>query len=134
MKKLIIIIICIAGLIFLISVTPDKNRAKFKVLDKVCQNKTPYKGTKVYNDFILILENKNKKILDIKVTPSTFYKASKGKHMLFTLEEKYTDIPETNFFIIHKNLMGVSFLILSIVLFSTLISAIVDSATDFIRS
>lgn len=53
------------------------------VLEKYGQDKTHYKSTKIYTEFILIVKTDKYGIQDFTVTPSTYYQFNKGSRITF---------------------------------------------------
>lgn len=75
---------------------------KYKVLGSMGQTKTTYKSTKVYTNFILILENPNGEIIDAIVTPSAFYQAEYNEYMYFRLEPRVSKMNPSIFVLENK--------------------------------
>ena len=54
------------------------------VLEKYGQDKTHYKSTKIYTEFILVVKTDKYGIQDFTVTPSTYYQFNKGSRITFS--------------------------------------------------
>lgn len=110
----------------ILTLKTDYTVRDYKVLDKYGKQASHYKSTDIHTEYILILRNPVNKVIDVEVSPSTYWSYKKGDVIRFSFSSKRSGIKEDDWITENRNTIGVLSLFSIVICLAVYIATFID--------